>query len=187
MICWAREGINSQTMTLKNDYICARCSDINQTCCRLKPGMEILCFPLSGSELETISRATGLSDFYVRENNTPDFIRNLGKLMPCSGSALRRCFPAQGIHSRLKTDVSGNCTFLGPQGCRLDADVRPLYCRIYPFWFSRGKLTILDDAGCLAQKEASSVKIMLNLFGADPEQLSRMFCSLLDNLGLENE
>ncbi|MFW5731035.1 MAG: YkgJ family cysteine cluster protein [Desulfonatronovibrionaceae bacterium] len=147
--------------------------------------MEKFCFPLSNMEIESITRAAGLSDFYVKEKNTPEFIRSLGKIMPCSGNALRKCFPAQGSHNRLKTDIHGNCTFLGPQGCRLDSYVRPLYCRIYPFWFSKGKLTFLKDPGCLAQQETASIKILLSLFHADPGELCTMFSTMLNNLGLE--
>ncbi len=32
------------------------------------------------------------------------------------------------------------CTFLGPQGCVLPGDVRPLVCRIYPFTYTAAGL-----------------------------------------------
>jgi Fe-S-cluster containining protein len=42
-------------------------------------------------------------------------------------------FQPDGTRRVLKRERGGDCTFLGPHGCTLPGDVRPLVCRIYPY------------------------------------------------------
>lgn len=44
-------------------------------------------------------------------------------------------FRPDGTRRILKRLASGNCPFLGPHGCTLPLEVRPLLCRIYPYEF----------------------------------------------------
>jgi len=51
-------------------------------------------------------------------------------------------------HTRriLRHQSNGDCVFLGPQGCQLPVDVRPLVCRLYPFQYDhRGILGIVAE------------------------------------------
>jgi hypothetical protein len=54
---------------------------------------------------------------------------------------------------RLKVNQAGQCVFLGPKGCRLPEKSRPLYCRLYPFWFTTdNRLMVMISSACLAQE-----------------------------------
>ena len=48
----------------------------------------------------------------------------------------------------LKRGPGGDCTFLGPHGCTLPSDVRPLVCRIYPFDYTEEGLREELARGC---------------------------------------
>jgi Fe-S-cluster containining protein len=41
-------------------------------------------------------------------------------------------FQADGTRRVLKKQENGDCTFLGPAGCTLSPQARPLVCRLYP-------------------------------------------------------
>ncbi len=41
-----------------------------------------------------------------------------------------------GTRRVLKQKENGDCTFLGPQGCTLTKEVRPLICRLYPLAYT---------------------------------------------------
>lgn len=42
-------------------------------------------------------------------------------------------FRQDGSRRVLKRQAGGDCTFLGPQGCVLPLETRPLICRLYPY------------------------------------------------------
>jgi Fe-S-cluster containining protein len=43
---------------------------------------------------------------------------------------------ADGKRHVLAQEPNGDCTFLGPEGCTLSREVRPLICRLYPLRYS---------------------------------------------------
>jgi Fe-S-cluster containining protein len=49
-------------------------------------------------------------------------------------------FRADGTRRVLKRRANGDCLFLGPHGCRLPLEVRPLICRIYPYDYTEAGL-----------------------------------------------
>jgi Fe-S-cluster containining protein len=59
-----------------------------------------------------------------------------------------KAFQPDGSRRVLKHQDNGDCTFLGPAGCVLPLEIRPLICRIYPFDYDADGL--LDDLarGC---------------------------------------
>ncbi len=57
-------------------------------------------------------------------------------------------FETDGTRRVLKRQPNGDCTFLGPGGCTLPLEVRPLICRIYPFDYDANGLFTDLARGC---------------------------------------
>jgi Fe-S-cluster containining protein len=57
-------------------------------------------------------------------------------------------FRRDGSRRVLKRQANGDCTFLGPHGCRLPLEVRPLVCRIYPFEYDEQGIHDELAVGC---------------------------------------
>ncbi|WP_291321014.1 zinc/iron-chelating domain-containing protein [Desulfonatronospira sp.] len=168
------------------DYICLRCSRVYPTCCRLKPGLEELCFPLSRQEQKNIQNHLLHSDFFVEQSNTAKFISTMGRLLPDHYQKTRSIFTPDTCHLRLKTLSDGKCILLQDDGCLLPRHMRPFYCRLFPFWFYRGRLGYMASRECLAQQETREVKNLLKLFRAEVSALQADYYSMLRNLGLND-
>lgn len=171
-------------MSANNDYICLKCSRVNPTCCVLTPGQEKSFFPLSVPETKAISAYCQTDDFFVRQINDPDFIARLTRIIPRPRKLIYKGFPFDHSHSRLKTDHTGQCVLLTSWGCLLPPEIRPVYCRLYPFWFKNDKLAWLSDPLCLAQDQADNLRDLIRLFRVDPLKLKQDFDLMLYNLRL---
>ena len=149
-----------------NPDICGQCAVVGSTCCVLTPGQEESCFPVSEMERQRIIDHLGPSrGAFVSEANSGAFLANLRHLFPREAKVLEALFPASGRHLRLAVDGVGRCVFLRAAGCCLPRQVRPYYCRLFPFWVSGGRLTAFAAAGCLVHSRGRSVAAMLALVG----------------------
>ena len=61
-------------------------------------------------------------------------------------------FRSDGSRRVLKRLDDGNCIFLGPAGCGLSLDVRPLVCRLYPHLYSAARISGAWDDQCPAAR-----------------------------------
>ncbi len=143
-------------------FVCVRCAALGPTCCEISPGQEECCFPVSELERQRISDHVALSrGGFVEEKNSRAFVANLQRLFPRERRVLDALFPAGGTHLRLSTDSRGRCQFLSAAGCVLPNEVRPYYCRIFPFWVVAGRLTVFTSGACLAHREGRTISGML--------------------------
>ncbi|XPV77438.1 MAG: zinc/iron-chelating domain-containing protein [Desulfovibrio sp.] len=142
-------------------FVCSRCADTYSTCCRLTPGDEVYCFPVSPEEAARIEEETKelvsrkelhIEITLVEENNSPEFKENLYRLLPQSKDEIDTKFPEGATHLRLAV-TGGKCPLLGDNGCLLTRESRPYYCRLFPFWIMGGELTYFDARQCLACEE----------------------------------
>ncbi len=144
--------------------VCRRCAGQGSTCCCLTPGEEELCFPVSDTEKHRIVEHLGLDrGAFTQEPNSGAFRANLHRLFPRERRVVDAIFPAAGRHLRLSCDARGRCVFLRAHGCLLPRQVRPYYCRLFPFWVVGGRVTAFAAAGCLAHREGRDVAAMLAL------------------------
>ncbi len=173
-------------MSENADYICLRCSRVNPTCCCLPPGQEKSFFPLSRNEINEIDNYLKGNDFFVRETNDRNFLTRLTKILPAPGKLINERFPLDNFHFRLKTYSDGRCVLLTQKGCMLPVDIRPVYCRLYPFWLHNNRLTFLIDPSCLAQEGNTSLRDLVNLFAVDPNKILQDFNLLLSNFELNS-
>ncbi len=145
--------------------ICARCALSGPTCCRLSPGQEELCFPVSEMERQRIVEAGPARGGLTGAPNSRSFMAFMARLFPADRKLLPGIFPPHGQHLRLATRPDGACTFLGASGCALPREARPYYCRLFPFWVSAGAVTAFDAPGCLVRNQGRTVRDMLPLLG----------------------
>lgn len=170
---------------ISEENICARCSKINRTCCRIQPENAVNCFPLSGPEIKELNRYFNGENPVLRTKNSVEFVRNLKKLIPDEKKAIVKEFPEDGTHQRLKTTEDGSCILLGDRGCILPWRARPLYCRLYPFWVYKGKITLFDDPDCLALQEKMQLRQILSLLGTTGREILDMHSEMLKQLNLK--
>ena len=153
-------------MTPKKDaFICARCAASGPTCCRLVPGQEDLCFPVSEIERQRIVEYGPKKGGLTGAPNSKSFLDNLLRLFPRDRTHIISLFPSHGEHLRMATKSGGRCAFLGASGCALPREARPYYCRLFPFWVSAGAVTAFEAKECLGFVEGRTVQGMLHLLG----------------------
>lgn len=160
--------------------ICARCAERYPTCCRIVPGMESSCFPISPKErarLEPHAQKMGIP-LCIEEPNTQSFLQAMHKLFPGRRDQIRELFPPGHTHNRLPVDSGGSCFFLDRRGCVLPVRDRPYYCRLYPFWFINSMLFTFSSPECLAVNSSSSTTGLCTLFKTDSSSLRDLHDSL---------
>lgn len=112
--------------------LCARCAQYETTCCQKT---EIF---VTDGDIQRIRTHVGQSDFweYVKPVH-PDLVKE----QPEDPNWLRYTLRPDGTRPHLKRHLSGDCTFLGPSGCSLPTDTRPLICRLYPYDYTETGIT----------------------------------------------
>ncbi|WP_229594262.1 YkgJ family cysteine cluster protein [Pseudodesulfovibrio sediminis] len=151
----------SQTQTNDSD-VCRRCSLLGPTCCRIATGQEEFCFPLSKVEKERIQDHVPYTGGFVVSPNSKAFIDNVCRLFPGEEAIVAKLFPEGKEHFRLAVDSMGACRFLGPLGCEIPQELRPYYCRLFPFWMVDTLVIHFDAPGCLARREGQTLTRMLH-------------------------
>ena len=168
-----------------NPDVCQRCSALGRTCCSISGPDEEFCFPISPAEMSAIQAAGHGADCFASAPNTEAFVKQLGHLMP--GRQVENVFHIEGTHWRLMTTSQGDCVFLGTEGCSLPRPVRPYYCKIFPLWVFRGRLTWFTAEECLAQAECHNLAAMLGVMNTDHDEIRTLFSQMCGALGLEKQ
>jgi Fe-S-cluster containining protein len=118
-------------------------------------------------------------DMFMTESNTEVFIKMTGSIFPDRLEDVARVFPLNGEHTSLSVDCFGRCTLLGSEGCILGQGEKPLFCRIYPFWFINGILVTFNNDRCLALQQAPDLAELMVLFGVDEPGLREIYDEIL--------
>ena len=161
----------------QNSHICAVCHAKGTGCCLFIPGLESQMFGLTSGEIEAISNHTGLSPdlFTVQDVAGREFLDGLASIHPVF---LNTMPGGQRFRLVLKSD---QCFFLGRQGCTLPNSVRPLFCRLYPFWFTpKERLMVLTSDRCLAQADAASIEQVLQRMETNEKTMKKLFDQFTD-------
>lgn len=121
-----------------SEPLCARCARHQKNCCQL-PQIFV-----TRGDVRRIEAETGRSGFF--EFRLPDDPAYSDQ----DDDPLWRdnVIQPDGTRRVLKKQANGDCTFLGPAGCTLTPQARPLVCRLYPFDYTAAG--ILDElaSGC---------------------------------------
>ena len=141
-------------------HICANCHQRGTGCCSLRQDNNQGYIGITTEDIKRIKEHLNINqeDFIVEEFKSDEEIKTLIKYIHPIFEKLyanNRCF-------RLKT-IDNHCVFLEKIGnnqygaCVLPEEIKPLYCRIYPFWMTpdNNYISILTSNECLAQRESS--------------------------------
>ncbi|WP_027178827.1 YkgJ family cysteine cluster protein [Maridesulfovibrio bastinii] len=171
---------------MSDPFVCARCARLGTTCCEITTGSEELCFPLSDYERERILKYAPDNGGFALEANSAVFIENLYKLFPDERRDVNSIFPAGEFHYRLAVNDNGACVFLGSEGCTLARDIRPFYCRIFPFWVIGKSISVLESSDCLAQTENKTPGGMIRSVCLDLEEILNIYGQLRTAWGFKS-
>lgn len=180
-------SLDSDTRPSGDPGACARCAERFSTCCVIRPDIAECCFPLSGAEQAAIEEHTGSNSGTVSQANTPLFLKAMRELFPDEPALVASAFPPDSEHRRLAVrTVRGEsaCAFLGREGCALPRDVRPAYCRIFPFWVRRGEIWHFALRDCQAQREQRSRPALQKAFGLADAEIFALYNTLRHGWGL---
>jgi Fe-S-cluster containining protein len=120
------------------EFLCVRCARHRKTCCQT---CEIYVSP---GDLQRVAAHTGRSDFsefrapanplYADQDDDPPWRDQV--------------FRPDGTRRVLRRQANGDCVFLGPHGCQLPLEVRPLVCRLYPYDYNADGILPELSPGC---------------------------------------
>lgn len=168
-------------------HVCARCG----RCCVLAtPGDAERAFPILPADAERMDAAARAAlkrlgkqgDWLAEEPTTEAFRQAMSELMALAGADMDVLFPPEGTHRRLATGRDGSCRLLGPEGCSLERENRPLHCRLFPFWV-RGGAIMVSQSDCLALEEAARIEDVYASMGIRPAHVRDMHRRLLKRWG----
>lgn len=126
-------------MDAEDEPLCARCARaMKTTCCQQR---EIYLTP---GDVRRINAHTGLLGFSTFEAAVnPDYLDQDDD--PLWAECV---FREDGTRRTLRRISGGNCMFLGPAGCMLPLEVRPLVCRLHPFDYTEEGIKDELASGC---------------------------------------
>lgn len=148
------------------EFLCVRCARQMATCCQTS---EVYVTP---GDVQRIAEHTGTRDFcefrppddpvYLQQDDDPIWPQLVFKR-------------PDGTRRVLKRQPNGDCTFLGPTGCRLSLETRPLICRLYPYDYNEQGLSLTLAKGCPVEllPPGRSLLVELDIRRADAERWHR--------------
>lgn len=151
---------------------CARCATMQRTCCQRA---EIL---VTDGDRRRIAAHVGREDFWERRR--PDDAEYLEH--DEDDPNWRRLTVADDNTRCVLHRSADGCTFLGPAGCVLPLETRPLVCRLYPFDFSERGLAGIADHYCPTDRLAPPGVTMLTVLGMNPVDGERWRATLYREL-----
>ncbi|MBQ4133164.1 MAG: zinc/iron-chelating domain-containing protein [Desulfovibrionaceae bacterium] len=142
-----------------------------------------MCFPLSEPEAKRLRRHVG-SDLKLGEQpNSEVFVEVMTNLFPGESRTVNKIFPSGKTHLTLGINQDGFCVHLGKQGCTLPREVRPWFCKIFPFWIMEGNLTGFDAPCCLAARQTISIYGVLRKMGQSESRVLEIYNRLRSDWG----
>lgn len=135
----ATKSVALPVMVASEPHPCARCASMRKTCCQRA---EIL---VTAGDVARIARRTGRAEFVEnRAPADPEYLEHDADDPDWRRLTVR----SDGARRVLKRRESGDCVFLGAEGCTLGTEVRPLVCRLYPWAYTEAGLTGEDSEYC---------------------------------------
>ncbi len=154
--------------------LCLACARERRTCCQIAQVY------VTAGDVSRIAAHVGRDDFYgFVHPDDPDYADH-----PDDPLWLAAVFRADGRRRILTRGQNDECPFLGPRGCALDVETRPLVCRLYPFRYTEAGLGDLSAHHCPTHLLPVGACI-LSALGMDRAAALRWHALLYDELRAE--
>ena len=154
---------------------CITCHKQGKGCCFFKVASESQQIGLFLDDIEIIEKHINKNmDYFIEIDRVSD--KFLNDLLSTSYPLFDKIF-FRNIRYKLKT-IEERCIFLNEDGCELPIGVRPLFCRVYPFWPSQDfkNIYVLPSSDCLAQEKSTiNWEIVNRHFGYSKNYLNDLF------------
>lgn len=168
--------------------VCSQCSKLSGYggCCRVPPSSAEYQFPITLEDAQLIKAHTGkdLEEFIEIDKVSAFVAKSFQKISPFLYNQV-----VDGYRVKLKLKENGECVFLDPEaGCTIKS-VRPLICKMFPFFPDEsGYLSPKLSSNCLAKDLADSKKSdILSMLGQKGEDLLEDTQKLKKNISSHQE
>ncbi|MBN1759360.1 MAG: YkgJ family cysteine cluster protein [Chitinispirillaceae bacterium] len=148
---------------------CASCAEKGTSCCT---GTQIL---LTSGDVKRITAVLLRNDYFHFEKADEDY------LDPGDDPIwIRITIKSDGTRRVVKRSGERHCSLLGPAGCRLALEERPLVCRLYPVAYTTDWIDGIDPSCPIAH--AARPDELLNLIGTTRTDARRWHRMLMNEL-----
>lgn len=148
--------------------VCGRCVAKGGGCCTSEPG--IFGPPLTSGDERRIAQATGRerTQFVQVRDVDPEEVLAWEADVPslkglCKGGIVRSL-----------ARPAGRCLLLGPRGCTLPPEAKPLLCQLFPFEVAGQALRVQPAGDCLAVEESHDLPSLARLLRTSARQLVQL-------------
>lgn len=120
------------------EFLCVRCARHMKTCCQ------------TCEVYVTLGDVERISDYLDRDDFWHFQVATDPRYLEQDDDPVWRDHVIRADNSRrvLKRQPDGDCSQLGPQGCTLPLEVRPLICRLYPYLYDASGIHDDLSQGC---------------------------------------
>ncbi len=156
------------------EFLCVRCARQTKTCCQRS---EVYTTP---GDVQRIGDFTGRDEFTeFRVADDSDYLDQEDD-PPWAEHVVR----SDGSRRILRRQPNGDCTFLGPHGCTLPLQTRPLVCRLYPHDYTAEGIRDEHSDGCPLELLPSG-QALLKALNMHLEDAARWHRQLYEEIRLE--
>lgn len=158
------------------EFLCARCARHMKTCCQTP---EIYVTP---GDVERIANHVGRRDFsHFRVPTDPVYLEQ-----DDDPAWQKHVFREDNSRRVLKKTPDGDCSLLGPQGCTLPWEVRPLVCRLYPYDYDERGIRDELVPGCPLELLRPG-QVLLEVLGMKIDDARRWHKQLYEEIRAEKD
>ncbi len=153
------------------EFLCVRCARHQRTCCQ---DSEIYVSLADVRRIQPFAEGVEFTEFRapgypVHEQQIEDPFWH------------KHVFQPDGTRRVIKQVNNGDCFFLGPNGCRLPVENRPIVCRLYPFDYTAEGLKPQPVSGCPLELLAPGAELLPTL-GMDRDEAERLRAQLYEEM-----
>lgn len=159
---------------MDHEPFCAQCARHIRNCCQT-PDVYV-----TSGDVDRIAAVLGSRDFCdYRLSADPTYLDQ------DDDPTWRECVLREdGARRTVKHAPNGDCIFLGPTGCGLEMETRPLTCRLFPFDYTEQGILDQLASGCPTELLAPGQNL-IDALGMNLEDARRWHRQLYDEIRQE--
>ncbi len=157
-------------------HICGQCHIIGNGCCFLRRNDEKFMFGLTFDEIVKIQIYSKFEQYQIV--TTDNVEKNFSLEMQKFDEIFENTFVG---NKRFKLrSAGGMCIFLTENGCKLPVNMRPFYCRLYPFWVVNDEVILIGAPFCEAMKYQKNLPLLMQKIETDSSQIKKDYYDYLE-------